>query len=200
LIAPAWQYFYLHQAIEANTTNETEIVSNFKSLVAQANKVQYSAFEQSFFNFRKFLRENCFDYWLSLHDKYPFFDYIKPVLASSHPITPFILSTKDEETISTILEVNKVEFPSSRILGKSVFEKYGNKAETIKEIMNEYSGCEAVFIDDSHEHLCCCNGIDGLITIQNDWGYVEPGVGQLCNYNSVVSMLNQYKGEVYECT
>lgn len=200
LVAPAWHYFYLLQAIELNISSGTDIKSQFRSSIVGSDKIQYGEFESSFFKYRKFLRENTFEHWISLHDKYPFFDYVKSLLTSDQPITCYILSTKDEETIKIVLMDNGVDIPAVRILGKSAFDNYGNKANVIKSIMADYDGCEAIFIDDSVEHLEGCKEINQLTTIQNDWGYIDPEVNNICSYIHVVGMIEKFKGEIYECT
>lgn len=195
LIAPAWNYFYLFQAIDRYIISGKSVAGSFRELLVQSNKVQYEEFEANFFAYRKYMRENNFERWISLNTQYPFFDMIKKHLFGNHNLTCYVLSTKDEETISAILNFYNVIFPTDRILGKSYFDRFANKAGVIKKIMSGEDSSKAIFIDDALEHLNACSGIDNLLTIRNNWGYVEPGAENVYNCDEVVSLIHRFYEE-----
>lgn len=189
LVGPAWHYFYLFKAIEQYLSRGINVRNGFLELKLQASKDKYSQFETSFFAYRKTLREKDFGNWIKLNAKYPFFEYFKEFLACNRSVITYILSTKDEETINRILVFNDVDFPIELILGKNTFELHSTKAAIIKMIMNEHQGCSAIFIDDSWEHLQGCKGIRDLETIQNNWGYIDPLVGNAQSLNQIIEIL-----------
>lgn len=196
LIAPAWHYFYLFQAIDNHLATGSSVPDNFYELLLRSNKAQYENFESNFFAYRQYMRNHNFQHWISLNNKYPFFDLIKNYLPGDSNMNSFILSTKDEDTISAILNFNNVSFSADRILGKSYFDKFSNKADVIREIMS-CDSCSAIFIDDALEHLRGCSGIQNLVTIRNDWGYIEPEAKDVRSCSDIALLIhNFYKEEL----
>jgi len=150
-VRDAWEFSYL-----LNKTGE-EIPSEPDS--------EDSEFANLFFNTRKKLQ--CKKGW-EIHIKpYPFFNNIKDFLIS-HPDQFKILSTRNEESIRAILEVNNVN--NIEIFGQAVVKAAGSKIQVAenKGLLNNSQ--ISLYIDDMTDHVLPFIGkVD--FALHAGWGY-----------------------------
>lgn len=180
LVGPAWNYYYVLNEIEKGNHSPESI--NYALENAEWNK--YKRFEKSFFDTRKRLQCEDFEFWLSLNVAYPFLGMMKALI---HKYTEnfFIVSTKDVLTISRLLKLNDVEFDLSRIYGHEHYMRFSNKGELIRHVMSDFSYGRGVFVDDSTQHLNHVINVSNVTPLQADWGYCAPVD---CGWSSVEIM------------
>jgi FMN phosphatase YigB (HAD superfamily) len=156
LISSAWHYKYLLDFI---LDNKIEKINNFNTL---SKELIDEKFEKKFFEVRNYLRENNFEYWLSLHKPYKFLFLIEKYLDKS-----IIVTTKDKESVSALLKKYVKYIPD--IYDKEDFNKHKKKSEIIKNILLNEDIKEAIFVDDNKSHL---SGLPiNVKNFQANWGY-----------------------------
>lgn len=170
LVAPAWNYKYILDILEDN--NE-DFERQYIDAVKKANINEYNEFEDKFFNTRDLLKNSDFSNWLALNEPYDFLNKIKRLILAKQD--KFILvTTKDKATVQKLLLMEGIKFNDKSIYDKKDFEKYTNKADIIKMIIDDKKIRNAIFIDDNKKHLDDCRYINNLMLFEADWGYVSP--------------------------
>jgi len=184
LVGPAWNYYYVMEAI----FNETKLKNSTTFIESNDTK----EFEKDFFESRKDLKLSNYKFWLNLNKQYLFLEKLQKI-EKSLDILIYIITTKDKQTVQDLLNEFKIDFINDDfILGKDSFNKYDSKKNIILQILNE-NDYKALFIDDLHEHLKLCEGIENLQLIQADWGYInEVNSSQyLYNINEAINAIKK---------
>lgn len=174
LVGPAWNYYYVMQAIENKSLNLTEdFESEFKNLLDQQAKGEHCSFEKIFFQVRQQLREKEHDQWLSMVCPYNIVRGLHPILKEFKEQF-FLVTTRDRESVKDLLSLNDIDILDSNIFAKKEYELHNSKKQIIQNLVKKHHIEEALFIDDLEEHLESCENIECLSTIQAKWGYVVP--------------------------
>lgn len=174
LITKAWNYFYLLKIIDSADYNKKAGVENkYLAYIAKAQSLEYKEFEQKFLEAREYLKAKHEEFWLTLNIPYSFLSNVSSFI-NKYPDNFFIVTTKDDDTVSKLLKANKQAFNIKNIYGRNYFYKFKTKKAVIRNIMKEYVIKKALFIDDSIFHVSECDSLDGLKNLQPKWGYVSP--------------------------
>ena len=183
LVGPAWNYKCLIDLIYSG--QHTDFEKNYRNLIESANNQDISKYEKIFFNTRKKLKTLHPIEWLSLNKPYPFLNLIKQLLIDQMDCFT-IVTTKDKETVKSLLLAEGLNFSSYQIYDKEDYSLYQNKAELIKNIINMGNIKNALFIDDNDDHLNKCQKIQSLELCQPSWGYIGPSDNNLMSENQVI--------------
>lgn len=170
LISPAWNYKYLLEELEKYQDDLDRIKENFMKKVEKASKEDYRDFEARFFSKRSYLKKVQYKRWLRLNVPFPFLLDIKYIFKDFKDFI-YIVTTKDKETVLNLLNLENIEFDSTRIFDKKDYEKLGSKKSIIKNLIKKNEN--NIFVDDSDRHIDNCSKIKGLKCFQPDWGYVN---------------------------
>ena len=160
LVGSAWNYKYILELIDKEVASLEEEYISLK-------KEHYFEFEKSFFENRELYKNNFFEDWIKLNEPYSFFYLVKEYLDKS-----YIITTKDSKTVKYLLERENIK--NIKVFGKDDFDKYKTKSSLIQHIMNKNKINQALFIDDSKNHLDGCKNIKNLDPLQAGWGYIGP--------------------------
>ena len=131
LIGPAWNYFYLLDAIDKGFDDEFEIY-----LPSQPSK-NATSFMKTFFETRAKLRKNEWDHWLTFNQKYDGVDELLSILEENE--SSCIVTTKDKETVSALLALYGLN-RNVDIYDNKDYEEYGGKSYLINKIMSDPRG------------------------------------------------------------
>ncbi len=171
LINCAEDYYYLMKNIDGKIDRVIiDVREGFERLKRLALP-EACEFERDFLDKRRYVKNNHYSYWVSLNAPYVFLSKVRPLLKKDKDKF-FVITTKDEETVRKLLEINGVEFLKKNIFGRKAFRKFGSKGEIIKYIKNKHKMRRSIFVDDSKEHLFSCADIRGLKLVHAGWGYV----------------------------
>lgn len=165
LIGPAWNYYYLLEAIEAGVDD------CFDDFLPEQPGQSAREFMTIFFAKRNTLRTNNFDQWLELNKLYPGSQGFLDLIDQYQNIS--VVTTKDAGTVRKLLEVHGV-VRNVNIYDNTWYEKYGCKSQVINELIEQNNVQKAIFVDDSEKHLKKCGWVKNLTMIQALWGYVAP--------------------------
>ena len=191
LINPAWNYFYLIKTIDMYLKdNSIDIEKKYKKDVLSAQKIGYEDFENKYFASREKIKNNNYQYWLSLNEPYPFLSVV-PKLIHKSPNSVFIITTKDRPTVLKLLAINGIDFNPLQIFGRESYDKYGGKLQIIEDLAAKHNIKEALFVDDSSEHLSSCKSMKGLTLLQPDWGYVSSK-DKVDSLGSILNKVNEF--------
>lgn len=169
-ITDAWQFNYLFN-------------SNIKSILKN-NKPnsEDKKFEKNFFLEREKLRNN--PNWIKLMAPYPFFHELKHIF-DDNKIKPIILSTRDEESIKSVLDF--YDFKHKEILGHRVIKNISSndsKSSTYEKYLSE-NDTFYIFFDDMYEHLKEFKERLNFFPVHADWGYGKPNSFSLNEIQSI---------------
>jgi len=181
LIGPAWNYYYLLDAIDKGFEDQ------FDSYLPGQPCQKALDFMQKFFDVRRKLRENDWEHWLSFTLRYDGVDEILDILNENE--NTCIVTTKDKATVSALLKCNGVS-RDVQIYDTKHYEKYGCKSYLIDKVITDKNIKNAIFIDDSKKHLDRCAWIKNIKLIQARWGYVSPSEYQN-NKQEVINLINE---------
>jgi CMP-N-acetylneuraminic acid synthetase/phosphoglycolate phosphatase-like HAD superfamily hydrolase len=181
LIGPAWNYFYLLDAIDKG------IHDQFNNYLPGQPSQKAMAFMQKFFDVRAQLRTNDWNNWLSFNCKYDGVDEMLNILNANE--NTCIVTTKDKATVDALLKFNGVS-RNVDIYDAKDYEEYGCKSYLIDKIITSKNIKNAIFVDDSRKHLDACKWIKNIQLIQAKWGYVSPNEFQ-DNKQEVVGIINE---------
>ena len=174
LIGPAWNYYYLTQAIDkAIAHSAVDLEVEYIKSMNQWAQGAHRSFEKSFFQARKRLKETDHDYWLSLISPYKIVKNIRGLMSEFRGKI-FLVTTRDRESVLDILSFYNVDIPDSNIFAKNEFVLHKSKANIVQDLINKHQIEGAIFIDDLEEHLVACEAIENMSTLQATWGYVAP--------------------------
>lgn len=170
LISPAWNYYYLLQALEQESDN---IASSYMKMLELASENEYKQFEKEFFQTRATLRKHDDENWLKLNIPFPFLSKISKYIQED-PDSWYIVTTKDKETVKKLLELENIFIKKEQIFDKDNYALLQSKRAIIEGIMQDKQISKGLFIDDSRKHLLDCQSLESLEIIQPDWGYNLP--------------------------
>ena len=174
LIGPAWNYYYLMQSVSKKSAyTARDLESEFRKSIDQSALGEHRSFEENFFQTRERLRKTERDRWLSLVFSYRIVEDIRGLM-SEFSNQFFLITTRDRESVSDLLNLYNLDIPEPNIFSKKEYELHVSKVNIIKNLINKYQIKESLFIDDLEEHLLACKVIENLSTIQAKWGYVAP--------------------------
>lgn len=182
LIGPAWNYFYLLDAIDKGFDDEFEIY-----LPSQPSK-KATSFMKTFFETRSKLRKNEWDHWLTFNQKYDGVDELLSILEENE--SSCIVTTKDKETVSALLVLYGLN-RNVDIYDNKDYEEYGGKSYLINKIISDKGVNNAVFVEDSKKHLDSCKWIKNIELVYATWGYV-PSSDYKNNKEEVLSIVKKY--------
>ncbi|NRB42054.1 MAG: hypothetical protein HRU20_26880 [Pseudomonadales bacterium] len=127
-------------------------------------------FQSAFFATRQVIRNNFWDQWLKLNSIYKGSRQFIDMLNSSRNIV--IVTTKDEPTVKALLESHGLD-RSVDIYDAKSYEQFGGKSNFIDDYIRSHGIKQALFIDDSAQHLEKCSWVENLDVLQAKWGYVS---------------------------
>ena len=182
LIGPAWNYFYLLDAIDKGLEDEFE-----DYLPGQPSK-KANSFMVNFFKTRARLRKNNWDQWLSFNKKYDEVDELLSILEKNQ--NSCIVTTKDKETVHALLTTFGIK-RNVDIYDNKDYEEYGCKSYLIDKIISDKGINNAVFVEDSKKQLDSCRWIKNIELVYASWGYV-PTSEYKNNKEEVVNILKKY--------
>ena len=186
LIDQAWNYSYLMELIYSETHEKFE--ERYYNLIKNASNKDIKRYENSFFSTRSSLKEGCAVEWMQLNKPFPFLNLIKPLIADC--IESFlIVTTKDKETVKSLLLTEGVMFPDCQIYDKEHYSLYQSKAKIIQNIVMDGNVKKSLFIDDNAQHLHKCRKIKFLEICQAGWGYVSPNDSNLLTEFQIIEKI-----------
>ena len=191
LISPAWNYKYLLDELD-NFQEDKILKQNYLSKIKNVTKDEYKGFEELYFKTREKLKNDNFEKWLYLNQSFSFLNKIK-VLLIKYPNLFYIVTTKDKETVLRLLNIENIQFDSSRIYDRNDYAKYGNKKNIIAILMDNK---KAIFIDDSLKHIEECSSIPNLECLQPSWGYVSINTDTVSE-EFIANQINKHIEEKY---
>jgi CMP-N-acetylneuraminic acid synthetase/FMN phosphatase YigB (HAD superfamily) len=165
LIGPAWNYYYLLEAIENNNDHK------FAKYLPDEAGTEARVFQNAFFATRQVIRNHFWDEWLSLNSMYKGSNLFIDLINNNNNVV--ILTTKDAETVRALLEVNGLK-RNVDVFDTKSYEKFGCKSYFIDDYIKKNRIKKAIFIDDSDKYISKCSWVENLITTQACWGYVAP--------------------------
>ena len=194
LIGPAWNYFYLLQAMEKTKTKNTDELQNtYLEYLAKSDEREYRNFENNFFATREYLKKNHEEVWFKLNTPYSFL-FSLTALINKYPNNFFIVTTKDADTVWELLKINGQNFYRKNIYGRDNFAKFKTKLSIIKNIIKEHVIEDAIFVDDNKNHLSGLEHLRGLKVLQPEWGYASPGDNALKEDDILASIRELLEG------
>lgn len=163
-VGPIYQYLALHRAIENVVSGKLDtILSIFRGFCNSIDKSERSLYETVFLAYRAVYQSEI-ENWISLN---PLTDYGKS-LQSKTLDNHYIITTKDNKSVALLL--NYYDISVAGIYGKEHFDKFDSKGELMNQIMVEKKINEAIFIDDSVQHLDSVSN-SNIKCLFADWGY-----------------------------
>jgi phosphoglycolate phosphatase-like HAD superfamily hydrolase len=171
LINCAADYYYLMKNIDDKINRITIDVREGFERMRRLALSEACEFERNFLDKRRYVKNNHYSDWVLLNAPYVFLSKVR-LLFKKEKDKFFVITTKDEETVRKLLEINGVEFLKKNIFGRKAFRKFGSKGEIIKHIKDRHNMRRSIFVDDSKEHLSSCADIKGLKLMHAGWGYV----------------------------
>ncbi len=165
LIGPAWNYYYLLDAIDED--REDRFIDNLPEEAGEKGK----QFQAAFFATRQVIRNNFWGDWLKLNTLYDGSQEFIQLINDNPNIV--IVTTKDCETVRALLDINGLNRDVD-IYDATTYEKFGCKSHFIDDYIKKNKIQRAIFVDDSAKHLSKCSWVENLQTEQALWGYVEP--------------------------
>lgn len=192
LIVSAKDYYYYLKTIEKKINDEQiDFEKHFKQQLRGVD-IRADYFERALFNKRDYLKKRHFRYWMSLNAPYRFFWRVKKYLnRKEHRV--FIITTKDEKTVSRLLSHYRISMPDARIFGRTSYNKFKSKINVIKYIQKKYGIKASLLVDDSKEHLALCEQIKGVSVMRAGWGYVSPQ-NRVSNEKEVIGVIKKTLG------
>lgn len=170
LISPAWNYYYLLQALEEESHN---IESSYINMLNLASESEFKKFEKEFFQTRATLRKEDYETWLRLNIPFPFLSKINTYI-HKNPDIWYIVTTKDRGTVEKLLDLENIFIKKEQIFDKDNYAALKSKRGVIGAIMQNKEISKGFFIDDSRKHLLDCKSMKNLVLVQPNWGYNLP--------------------------
>jgi len=191
LVAPAHEYYFLLKAIfEYLETCKGELPNLFKKNSLKCEQ-EAMAFSIKFFRIRDFARSKFRRQWLDLNPLYPgMAEFLRKYLKRQ---IVFISSTKDKNSIESILKENQIKIPREHIFGK---EQGTDKRVHIRSILQQtgFAATRTFFIDDNPLHLVQVKPL-GVHLLFANWGYGGPNgeAASLAFEGNIVNNIKQLK-------
>lgn len=165
LIGPAWNYYYLLDAIDS------DLDTNFSNFLPTEAGSAAKEFQVAFFATRQVIRNNFWNDWLSLNRLYEGSEQFIELINDNKNIV--IVTTKDAPTVKALLDCYGLK-RSIDIYDAKSYEEFGCKSNFMDHYIKKHHINKAIFIDDSKKHIAKCDWVDNLVTKQACWGYVSP--------------------------
>jgi phosphoglycolate phosphatase-like HAD superfamily hydrolase len=164
LVRPASEYWQLMYLLIDNNIIMTQ--ENFDTLVHKNESILIE-FEPFFFSERNRLIRNYTELWYNLHS--PFHEFINYMDKLINQYELFIVTNKDQFSVSALLEYFNIPISRNRIWGKEKNSSKINKIEIIAKFENT-SKDHIIFIDDHPDYvdLMLKSGIESFLAT---WGY-----------------------------
>tara|TARA_B110000003_G_scaffold255543_1_gene272394 strand:+ start:9756 stop:10445 length:690 start_codon:yes stop_codon:yes gene_type:complete len=166
-VRPPYEYFCLHDAIEHFYDKQFDDLQFINFFNNNSKKFQYddkAAFEETFFTIRLDHQNNDFDSWIKMNPLTSFGETLK----SKNNANTYVITTKNMQAAKKILNFYKIGV--DKIYSNDEVRDAGTKGKLIKEIMDASNESDAIFIDDSVEHLDTVDD-DRVTCYFADWGY-----------------------------
>lgn len=152
LVGPARQYLCLHRAIEkycshsagAETSNVEDLFCKFTECTSTA---EADEFERKFFFSRSLRQEKNFAAWIKLN---PLTEFGQSLIKNEMQ-NICIITTKNKKATQAILQFYQI--PVMDIFANDEIKSAGSKGALISKVLDSKAESEALFIDDSVEHL-----------------------------------------------
>lgn len=189
LISPAWNYYYLLQALEQDSH---DIESSYIKMLNLASESEFKKFEKEFFETRATLRKQDYETWLRLNVPFPFLSKINKYI-HQNPDIWYIVTTKDRGTVENLLDLENIFIKKEQIFDKDNYASLQSKRAIIEDIMQNKQISKGFFIDDSRKHLLDCKSLDNLVLVQPNWGYNLPE-DPTKTLNKVLEILKYFLG------
>jgi len=177
LVGPANEYFFLLKSLYDHQKDPSvSVLDRFKKYKNEEYE-ESMVFVQEFFRTRNRIKQEFLSSWLKLN---PLYAEMKEILTKCIDRSEnhcFIASTKDEDSIYSILQDNKVRFKRDNILGK---EHGADKKVLLKTILEKTGDrpSDTYFFDDNHNHLSRVYGL-GIHLFLASWGYCSSDSKEL---------------------
>jgi len=170
LVGPAHEYYFLLKSIcdHLGICNGS-LPDLFKKYSKECER-ESRTFSAKFFRIRDIARDKFRKRWIGLNPLYPGMpEFLRWCLKKK---IIYIASTKDENSIDTIIKENRLEIPREHIFGK---ERCLDKRTHVREILRQtnYFPAEVAFIDDNPLHLARVRPL-GVKIVFASWGYGGP--------------------------
>jgi phosphoglycolate phosphatase-like HAD superfamily hydrolase len=128
--------------------------------------------------------------WLGLHRFYPgVIERIKPLIEQSFPV--YIITTKEERFVRSLLEEQGVNIPENQIFGKGYKRP---KYEILRELLTNIEPTPHIwFIEDRLQTLLSVQQQPDLNNVQlflADWGYNIQRERDLASESSAINLLS----------
>jgi len=128
--------------------------------------------------------------WLGLHRFYPgVIERIKPLIEQSFPV--YIITTKEERFVRSLLEQQGVNIPENQIFGKGYKRP---KYEILRELLTKIEPTPHIwFIEDRLQTLLSVQQQPDLNNVQlflADWGYNIQRERDLASESSAINLLS----------
>lgn len=170
LVQPAQNYFLLFRAIKEFIQGVSEdIPKRFQELEKIENEGTLKLFEYTFFRIREYLQMNE-KLWLSSHS---LSDYGK-TLQNRELKNYHIVTTKNKRSVELLLSHFNIDISS--IYDKEDYRLEGTKGKVIDGILKKFNYQEAIFVDDSVNHLKTIIN-PNVKPYFADWGYDKDAEG-----------------------
>lgn len=172
LVYNSWQYYYLMKTLfnDNNATNE-DVINTYNFYLMNRDIDAEKEFDEKYYYTRKYLKDNCFDFWDSLEEPFDFFFEVKR-LFDEKKIDIIIVSKKDFNSIKYRLSKYGLNLSDNKIFAKEQLENYPNKSDFISEYMKNNNIKKAIFVDDNSNNLRPCKNNTGLEIILAGWGNI----------------------------
>tara|TARA_B100000579_G_scaffold433684_1_gene452950 strand:+ start:34 stop:720 length:687 start_codon:yes stop_codon:yes gene_type:complete len=166
LVRPVYQYMILHQVLIKLFNNEIshmEIKDSFYKIDRQTHDDLKKNFEDSFFNKRKYYRQNK-EQWLNMHYITEFGKTLQNKVLSDY----YIITTKDKDSVKLLSKLYNINIKN--IFGKEEYNLTQSKGKIITNFLNSSDYDSAIFVDDAVDHLRSVND-DRIKVYYADWAY-----------------------------
>ena len=166
LVRPVYQYMILHQVLIKFFNKEIskmQIKDFFYKIDREINNDLKTNFEDSFFNKRKFYRNNK-EQWLNMHNLTEFGKTLQNKTLNDY----FIITTKDKESVKLLLKFYKINIKN--IFGKDEYNVMQSKGKIIANFLDNSDYDSAIFLDDAVDHLRSVQD-DRVEVYFADWAY-----------------------------
>ncbi|MYM62864.1 HAD family hydrolase [Pseudomaricurvus sp. HS19] len=184
LIGPAWNYHYLLKSIDDGNDE------CFTDYLPSEPGASAKDFQAAFFATRQVIRNNFWQEWLALNRMYDGAEKFVEYINNSQNIV--IVTTKDKTTVNALLQ-NHGLARDLEIFDAKTFEEYGGKANFMDDYIKRNHIREALFVDDSEQHLEKCSWVERLKVMQAKWGYVSHETRE----DNMLEVFNSIEGVLY---
>lgn len=164
LVRTGDQYFLLFNSFTDSKLLKDEADFEKRNEIKKPEKKKY---KELFFEARVKLREQDFDYWVSLHE---IFDGISEGFKEMMNMADvYIVTGKDRDSAKAFLKSMEIDFPKKKIYDKSVADNKLLAVEKISRLTGQKQE-DIIFLDDNINHLLNLKQ-GGCQVLMAGWGY-----------------------------